>query len=117
MIEVLKRLCTNPGFLGTLVATKDGIVVLSHLQPGMDDEASAALVSSLLSSTKSLLGNVGLNGMEQIVLRASRGKIIVSDLGVAYLVVVADRNLDLDAGMIEIKSASKVLSRLGRITV
>lgn len=117
MIDVLKRLCTNPGFLGAMVATKDGIVVKSHLQAGMDDDASAALVSALLTSTTSLLGNVGLAGMEQIVLRASRGKIVVADLGIAYLVVVADRNLDLDSGMLEIKSASKALSRIGRIAV
>ena len=117
MIEALERLCAQHGILGALVATKDGIVVRSHLDPGMDDEASAALVSSLLTSTTSLLGKAGRESMEQIVLRASRGKIIVTDLGNAYLVVVTDRNLDLSVGLLEIRSAAKVLGRLGKIAV
>ncbi|MAG56314.1 MAG: hypothetical protein CMJ83_08495 [Planctomycetes bacterium] len=117
MLEVLERLGDNPGIVGSLVATTDGIVVQSRLRSGMDEDAAAALVSSLLTSTVGLLGECGKARMGQLVLRASRGKIIVTDLGNAYLVVVTDRNLDLNQGLLEIKSAAKTLTKLGRLVV
>jgi len=116
MRDVLIRLGTYPGVLGCLVATSDGIVVESHLED-MDQDAAAALVSSLLVHTADLLDSDGGARMDQLELRASRGKIIVSDLGSAYLVVVTDRGLDLDQGRIEIKSAAKALRRMGQIHV
>ena len=116
MREILIRLGTYPGVLGCLVATSDGIVVDSHLE-GMDEDAAAALVSSLLVHTADLLDRDGGSRMDQLELRASRGKIIVSDLGSAYLVVVTDRGLDLDQGRIEIRSAANALRKVGRIHV
>jgi predicted regulator of Ras-like GTPase activity (Roadblock/LC7/MglB family) len=50
--------------------------------------------------------------MEQIVLRASRGKIIIIDLGHTYLMVVTDRNLDLNQGLVEVRSAAQSLRKL-----
>ena len=117
MLEVLEQLSSQPGILGSLVATTDGIVVQSKLRGGMDEEAAAALVSSLLTHTVGLLTECGRPRMEQLELRASRGKIIVTDLGNAYLVVVTDRNHDLSQGQLEIRSAAKTLSKMGKISV
>ena len=116
MRELLAKLGANPGVIGCLVATTDGIVVESHLAD-MDQDAAAAFVSSLLVHAAGLLTRFGHSRMEQFELRASRGKIIVTDLGNAYLVVVTDRALDLDQGRVEIKSAAKALSRMGQIHV
>jgi predicted regulator of Ras-like GTPase activity (Roadblock/LC7/MglB family) len=117
MHEVLLALNRVPGILGSLVATTDGMVVVSKLKTDLDEDAAAALVSSLLSGTMALLDECGRPRMDQLVLRASRGKIIVTDLGHSYLVVVTDRNLDLNQGLIEIKSAAQTLRRLGCLSV
>ena len=117
MFDVLDKLNAHPGIIGSLVATRDGIVVASRLKSGLDEDAAAALVSSLLTSTMGLLGECGEPRLEQLVLRATRGKIIVSDLENAYLVVVTDQHLDLEQGLLEIRSAAEHLKRLGRITV
>lgn len=116
MHEVLEQLGSNPGIVGSLVATTDGMVVKSHLR-GMDQDAAAAFVSSLLTHTVGLLTECGRPRMEQLELRATRGKIIVTDLGNAYLVVVTDRTLDLKQGLLEIKSAAEALRRMGQICV
>jgi predicted regulator of Ras-like GTPase activity (Roadblock/LC7/MglB family) len=115
MRDVLEQLSSTPGIVGSLVATTDGMVVYSCLRGGLDEDAAAALVSSLLTSTVGLLSNCGRSRMEQLVLQASRGKIIVSDLGNAYLVAVTDRNLNIDQGFLEIKSAANSLRKLGRM--
>lgn len=117
MIDVLDDLRRTPGVLGCLVATTDGIVVCSCLADGLDDTAAAAFVSSLLGGTAHLLGGCGRPRMERLVLKATRGQIVVEDLGHSYLVAVTDRHLDLDQGILEIRSAAKTLRRLGSITV
>ena len=117
MIEVLDRINEYPGIIGSLVATTDGIVVASRLQNGIDEDAAAALVSSLLTSTVALLRDCGEPRLEQLVLRATRGKILVFDLDNAYLVVVTDQHLDLEQGLLEIRSAAEQLTRLGHISV
>ena len=114
MREVLDQLGAYPGIVGSLVATTDGMVVASHLN-GMDEEVAAALVSSLLTHTVGLLTECGRPRMEHLELFASRGKIIVTDLGNAYLIVVTERRLDLNQGMLEIKSAATALRRIGRL--
>lgn len=117
MFDVLERLNTYPGIIGSLVATPDGIVVASRLKSGLDEDAAAALVSSLITSTVSLLRECGEPRLDQLVLRATRGKIIVFDLENSYLVVVTDQHLDLEQGLLEIKSAAESLKRMGRISV
>lgn len=117
MRDVLVTLNECPGVIGSLVTTTDGILVASELVSGPDEETAAALVSSLVSGTSSLLKEFGKARLQQLVLRASRGKIIISDLEHAYLVTVTDANIDLDQGLLEIKSAVQALRRVGRISV
>ncbi len=117
MIEVLDELGAHPGIRGALVATTDGIVVQARLKHGLDEDVAAAFVSSLLQSTMRLLGECGHDRMEHLVLKASRGTIVVTDLGHSYLVVVTERNLDVNQGLLEIKSAAKTLRRLGCMAV
>ena len=115
MKEVLRSLSGQPGILGSLVATTDGMVVASCLGGGLNEDAAAALVSSLLMATSRLLNGWGGPRMERLILRATRGKIVVTDLENAYLVVVTDGYLDLNQGLLEIQSAAQQLKRLGRI--
>lgn len=117
MREVLKTLNECPGVLGSLVTTTDGMLVCSELRQGPDEETAAALVSSLVSGTSSLLAEFGRARLQQLVLRASRGKIIISDLENAYLVTVTGASIDLDQGLLEIRSAAQTLKRLGQISV
>lgn len=117
MREVLTSLNECPGVIGSLVTTTDGMLVASELRNGPDEEAAAALVSSLIAGTSSLLTEFGRPRLRELVLRASRGKIIITDLGNAYLVTVTDASIDLDQGLLEIRSAAKALRRLGRISV
>jgi len=115
MKHVLEELRERPGILGCLVTTTDGMVVASCLEKSLDEEVAAALVSSLLGGTRRLLEDCGAPHMESLTLRASRGKILVTHLGNAYLVVVTDRHLDLVQGQLDIKSAAQQIKRLGRI--
>jgi predicted regulator of Ras-like GTPase activity (Roadblock/LC7/MglB family) len=112
MDEILDALNRVPGVMGCLVATTDGMVVASRLHQDLDEDAAAALVSSLISGTAALLDGCGRPRIEQLIMKATRGKIIVTDLNHAYLVVVTDRNLDFSQGLVEVRSAAANLRRL-----
>ncbi len=115
MKAILSDLKERPGILGCMVTTPDGMVVISNLGGGLDEDAAAALVSALLSGINGLLEACSASHMEGLVLRASRGKILVSDLGNSYLVVVTDGHLDLEQGLLDIQSAAQHLQKLGQI--
>jgi hypothetical protein len=117
MHEVLDDLNTRPGIRGSLVATPDGMVVASRLEGTLDPEMAAALTSTLLSGAHEVAERCKGSEMSRFVLVATRGKVIMVDLGNAYLVVVTDRHIDLSQGLIEIESAAKTLRKLGRLAV
>jgi predicted regulator of Ras-like GTPase activity (Roadblock/LC7/MglB family) len=117
MREVLDELNTRPGIRGSLVATPDGMVVASCLQGTFDPETAAALTSALLGGAHEVARHCGGRSMSRFVLVSTRGKVIMVDLGNAYLVVVTDRHIDLKDGLIEIESAAQTLRKLGRLPV
>ncbi len=117
MIEVLDELNTRAGITGSLIATPDGIVVASRLRGILDPDTAAALISSLLAGAQAVVQQCGDRPMSRLVMVATRGKVIVTDLGNAYLVVVTDRHINLDQGLLEIESAAQSLRKLGRISV
>ena len=117
MKEILADLREIPGILGCMMTTTDGMVVASNLGEGLDENAAAALVSSLLAGITELITYCGGDHMRSLILRASRGKILVNDLGNSYLVVVTDGHLDLEQGLIDIQSAAQHLQKLGQMVV
>jgi predicted regulator of Ras-like GTPase activity (Roadblock/LC7/MglB family) len=117
MFEVLDELNTRPGIRGSLVATPDGMVVASRLNGAFDPDTAAALTSTLLVGAHEVGRQCGDQPMSRFVLVSTRGKVIMIDLGNAYLVVVTDRHIDLSQGLIEIESSAQTLRKMGRIAV
>jgi predicted regulator of Ras-like GTPase activity (Roadblock/LC7/MglB family) len=117
MHEVLNELNTRPGIRGSLVATPDGMVVTSRLQGAFDPETAAALTSTLLAGAHEVAKQCRGSELSRFVLVSTRGKVIMVDLGNAYLVVVTDRHIDLNQGLIEIESAAQALRKMGRLPV
>jgi len=115
MHKVLDALQGRPGVTGALVATADGIVVASRLREGWDQDAAAALVSSLLRVARGMFRRADDGALRRFTLVATRGKIVVRDVGDAYLVVTVDRHIDLDRGLLDVEAAAATLGRLGRL--
>jgi uncharacterized protein len=117
MHEVLDELNSRPGIRGALVATPDGMVVASRLNGAFDPETAAALTSTLVAGAHEVGHQCGDQAMSRFILVSTRGKVIMVDLGNAYLVVVTERHIDLNQGLIEIESAAQTLRRMGRLPV
>ncbi len=106
MKEILQRLNGEVGIIGSMVITPDGMMVSAALGQGLEEDRVAAIVSSLLVSVRRCLLELKTPGcLASCILGATEGKILFFDMGNSFLVVVADRNIKLDAGVVAIKSA------------
>lgn len=113
MLEVLEHLNGIPGVKGSLVMTPDGIVVASNIEDHLDDETTAAHLGQAVTRTHRLLEAGAFPPLVEMVLVATRGKIVIVNLESCLLVVVTNQFIDLDVGVLEIKSAAMRIRELG----
>jgi predicted regulator of Ras-like GTPase activity (Roadblock/LC7/MglB family) len=106
MREILKKLNQEPGIIGSMVITPDGIMVSAALGEGLEEDRVAAIISSLLVAVRRCLLELKTPGViGSCILSAHQGKILFFDMGNAFLVVVAKRDIEIDAGIVAIRSA------------
>ncbi len=107
MKAILQKLNETAGIRGSMVMTQDGITAAAALGPNFEEDVVAALASAILTSIRQSLRQVEMNAtLSQFVLTASDGKMVFVNLGNAYLLVVAKRDMELDTTMVEIQSAA-----------
>ena len=117
MREALKKLNTNPGIKGSMILTRDGIVVASELSLELDEDTTAALVGNVVTQTTRLLAIGRFAPMERMTLTATRGKIVIENCDNCLLVVVTNQFINLDLTVLEIAGAAKMIRKLGKIAV
>lgn len=107
MKTILNALNSVVGVKGSMVVTPEGIIVASDLRGALDEESVAAVGSRFLRVAQEQAGKVGVKGVSRFVLEGTHGKIVFVPAGKAFLVVIADMNLEIDASFIEILSAAR----------
>ena len=117
MRNVLKGLNETIGIRGSMVVSDDGMVIASCLGRQLDEDKVAAMASNAVMSIRRALGRQDLPNFIRFTLSASHGKLVFTDTGIAYLVVVMDRNIDLGPTDIEIESAAMRIRSLGEMKI
>ena len=116
MKEALTELNKEVGVRGSVIVTRDGIVVAADVGGGLRQEAVAAMASSIILATEKAAKDVGLGSLRQFILTSAYGKMVFVDLERAFLVVVADMTIDLDMTLLEIAGAAHRLKNLLTLT-
>ena len=93
------------------------MVVASNVSRGLDGERVAAIAADVLRSTSRAFETNGLRQFTRLTLVASHGKLVFTDAGNAFLVVISDRNVDLGPVEIEIESATMRIRSQGELRV
>lgn len=101
MLEILRELNEHAGVKGSLIVTEDGMIVASALGKGLEQETLAAVSSMMIQTAKKSLDS----NLDRIIMASSHGKLVLEDLGNAYIVVVTNSYINLDTTLIEIQSA------------
>ena len=117
MRRILKQLNDVVGVKGSAVVTKDGIVVASHLTRSLKEDVVAAISANVIQQTRRALERHGVRRFSRLTLVAGHGKMVFTDTGPAFLVVVTDRNVELGPVDIEIESAAMRIRNMGEIRV
>ena len=107
MIEILDDLNKVAGVKGCMVVTQDGIVVSAALGSDLDQEAVAAVSSSLIKAARNAMEAVGMKPFKRFVQVCSWGRMVFVDLEIAYLVVITSQNIKLDVIVMEIDSSAR----------
>ena len=117
MRKTLKQLRDVAGVKGSLVVTKDGIVVAAILSRQLEEDLVAAMAANVILQSRKILEMYGLRHFSRFTLVASHGKMVFTDTGPAFLVVVMDRNLEVGPVDIEIESTARRIRSLGELRV
>lgn len=117
MDEILKDLNGEAGVKGSMVVTHDGIVVASALGVGLQGDLVAAMAAHAILSLITAFKRIGQTRFSRFILKSSYGKMVFVDAGIAYLVVVLDRHINLDATLITISGAAHKIQTQGQIAI
>ena len=105
------------GVVGSAVLTNDGMVVASQLGPGVLDDVVAGMSSFLIATTRRALQEAGMEQFNHFVLNATHGKVVLVDIGEAYLIVLTNQFASIADGMPVIERAAEDLREAARIEV
>jgi predicted regulator of Ras-like GTPase activity (Roadblock/LC7/MglB family) len=115
MRDVLRELNREVGIKGSMILTRDGIVVASELAPGLQNDTVAAIASSVVQSFNSVLGPLKQAPFFKFIFTAAHGKMVFVATGEAYVAVVLDKDIKVDVSMLSIEGAARRIRNLTEI--
>jgi uncharacterized protein len=113
MRDVLLGLNKEVGVKGSMIVTRDGVVVAAEILPPLQGDAVAAIASNSIQRLNMGLRNLGANGFSRYLFNASYGKMIFIETGDVYLMVVLDKGINIDFTMLAVASAARKIKNLG----
>ena len=117
MRNVLNDLNELVGIRGSLVVSRDGMVICSRLAGGLDEDRVAAMASNVVLRTSRALADRELGQFSRLSLTSCDGEMIFEAAGESYLVVVMERGIDLGQAELEIRSTARRVKALGEIHI
>ncbi len=112
MKEILQTLNLEVGVKGSLVVTRDGLVVHQEIGPPLNPEIVGPVATDAIKNINSALRQAGSKEFNKSVFTSSFGKMIFHETGESYLVVVLDKSINLEMTMLAISSAARKVKGL-----
>ena len=117
MKTILRKLNETIGSRGCLVVARDGMLIASDVREGIDLDRLSALGAAIVTEVGECLGRTGMSGFTQLEITAERGKLILTEAGPTYLLVLLGARLEIGPGSIEIQSAAQKLVRAAALHI
>ncbi len=115
MREVLLELNREVGVKGSMVLTRDGIVVASELAPGLDNDTVAAIASSVVQAFNATLAPLKQAPFFKFIFTATHGRMVFVATGEAYVAVVLNKDIKVDVSMLSIEGAARRIRNMTEI--
>ena len=107
MQEILEQLNLVAGIKGSMVVTREGVVVSEALGPDLDSSTVAAVSSHMIQVAGRGLAVLERGMFERFTLTSAHGRMVFVDLDVGYLVVITKMEMKLNQLLIEVESAAR----------
>lgn len=114
MDKILEELNSVAGVKGSMVVTKDGVVVSDALGPDLQKEQVSAISSHMIQVSERGLDELGRGMFERLALTSAHGRMVFVNLDVGYLVVIIKMEMKLGQVLIEVDSAARKIRGLNR---
>ena len=115
MKTILAELNETISGKGSIILSKDGLLIASDVQGGVDVERLAALGAAIVTEIGTSIRAAGLDSFSQVELAAEQGKMILVEAGPTYLLVLLGARLEIGPGSIEIRSAAHRVARAAEL--
>jgi hypothetical protein len=113
MKQVLMDLNKEVGVKGSMILTRDGVVVASEILPPLNGDQVAAIASNTIQRVNVSLRDIGAHDFLRFLFNSTYGKMIFTETGDAYLVVVLEKHINIDFTMLAVASAARKIKNLG----
>jgi predicted regulator of Ras-like GTPase activity (Roadblock/LC7/MglB family) len=107
MYEILNQLNKTAGINGSMVVGQDGIVIAADMNSQLQDEAVGALAASIVSTVKASMERLSNEGLKQVTVEASQGKLFLTDVEIGILAVTTEPQVNVGMVRLEIKNAAE----------
>ncbi len=107
MQEILETLNQVAGIKGSMVVTREGVVVSEALGPDLDSSTVAAVSSHMIQVASRSLAVLDKGMFERYTVTSAHGRMVFVDLDVGYLVVITKMEMRLNQLLIEVESAAR----------
>ena len=113
MREVLLGLNKEVGVKGSMIVTRDGMVVAAEIAPPLISDQVGAIASDSIRRINQSLRDLRSNEFTKFLFNSTYGRMIFIETGDAYLVVVLDKHINVDFTMLAVASAARKIRNLG----
>lgn len=117
MNEILRRLNEEAQGRGSLVVTKDGILVACEMDTGLEQEVVSALSSFLISAARRSLSRGKIGNVRRVALTATHGKLVLRSLGDYFIVLLTDQFANFQEALDAVERAGERLREIVTIQV
>jgi predicted regulator of Ras-like GTPase activity (Roadblock/LC7/MglB family) len=117
MKKLLQQVNDLPGVMGSMVMTEDGLPAASLLGSGLDEECVAAFASSSRLAVSRAAIHCGEGEPQEVVLESEGGNLLLIGIDGATLAVITHPGLEMNTGLVEIRSIARRLSEALKIRI
>jgi predicted regulator of Ras-like GTPase activity (Roadblock/LC7/MglB family) len=107
MKKTLEELSKVTGVTGTMLVSRDGMVILSDLPEGTEQDRVAAMAALVATTTDNSLHKIQRGALLHAMFDADGGKMFLSDAGKGFVVVLTKDDVNVGLIRLEIKTAAE----------
>ncbi len=115
MRDILRELGQRFGVRGSVLVTRDGVIVATELKDGLDPESVAALASAVIAEASRSAERLELGATRQMTLVSSHGRLLFEPIGELVLVVATEPAIDIAHMLLEIAGPARRIRELSRL--